>query len=181
MAELKKKWIKIIAPKLLNGAEVGETPYLEAEKLIGKGVEVNIGFSIGDIKRQHMKLKLKIKEIKNDLANTEIVGYEAVKSHIKRVVRKDRSKIEDSFIVECTDKIKVRIKPFISTRYKTKRSVLTNLRKAVQDFCNNYAKKVDYEELIKNTISNNLQKEIKNACKKIFPLAFCEIKELKRI
>lgn len=179
MVEIKKKWIKIIAPKILNGFEVGET--IHSGKLIGRTVEVNIGFLTNDIRKQHMKLKLIINEIKNDIANTEIKGYEIVKAHIRRAVRKDRIKVEESFTAECKDKIKIRIKPLIITRFKTNRSALTEIRKKIKEFCISYCTKMSYEDLIRNIIGNNLQKDLKNILKKIFPIALIEIKELKRI
>lgn len=181
MAEQKKKWISIIAPRILNNAEVGETLCGDVNKVIGKIVEVNVGFVINDMKRQHMKLKLRIKDIKNNQAYTEIVGYGVVRAHIKRSVRKGRSKVEDSFVIECKDNIKAKIKPFVVTRYITKRSVLTELKKRMKEFCLDYCKKIGYEELVRLIIINGLQKDMKRGLRKIFPLAFSEIKTLKKI
>lgn len=181
MAEVKKKWIRIIAPRILNNAEIGETIVGDPSKVIGKLVEANVGFLNNDMRRQHMKLKLRIKEIKNNIANTEIVSYYTVKAHIKRSMRKGRSKVEDSFVVECRDKTKVRIKPFLVTRYKTKRSVLTDLKKSLKEFILNYCKRLSFEELIRSVIINGLQRDIKKGLKKIFPIAFSEIKILKRV
>ena len=181
MAEIKKKWIKIIAPKIFNSEEVGETVYTSIDKVVGKIIEVNIGFLINDVKRQHMKLRLKVKDINNNLANTEIIGYDVVKAYIRRSIRTDRSKIEDSFVAECKDKIKVRIKPMIITRYKTKRAVLTNLRKSAIEVCLDICKKNNYEDVIKLVINNTLQRELKNTLKKIFPIAFVEIKSLNKV
>ena len=181
MAEPKRKWIKIIAPRILNNAEVGETLCGNVNKVIGKVVEVNVGFVLNDGRRHHMKLKLMIKEVKNDMANTNVIGYNVVRAHIKRSVRKGRDKVEDSFVVECKDKIKVKIKPFVVTRYKAKRSVLTELRKKVKEFCLDYCKRVNYEELIRFVISNSLQRDLKRGLKKIFPVAFTEMRVLERI
>lgn len=181
MAEIKKKWVRIIAPRMLNNEVVGETIYSDMKKVIGKVVEVNVGFLLNDRRRQHMKLKLIVKEIKGEQANTEVKGYNAVKAHIKRSMRKGRSKVEDSFNIECKDKIKVKIKLFVVTRYKAKRSVLTELSKNIREFCLSYCKKIGYEELIRSVISNNLQRDLKRRLKRTFPIAFSEIKELKKI
>lgn len=176
MAEIKKKWVKIISPKLLDNTEVGETLCSDANKLLGRVIEVNIGSLANDVKRQHMKLRLKINEIKGEQAHTEIVGYNTVQAHIKRAVRKERSKIEDSFKVELNDKIKAIIKPMIITRFETKNSVLAQLMKKGREFCIETCKKISYEELITFIINNKFQRDMKQALKKIYPLAICEIK-----
>ncbi len=181
MREVKKKWMKIIAPKVLNGVEIGETLYSDPSKVIGRIVWVNIGSLTNDMRRYYMKLKLNIKEIKGEQASTEVIGYDTVKAHIKRAARKGRSKIEDSFVAECKNKVKVRIKPLIVTRYKTKRSILTELRKRTREYYLETCKKTNFEELINFVINNKVQRDLKKVLKKVFPLAVSEVKTLERI
>lgn len=181
MAEIKKKWIKVISPKILNNVEIGETLCTDPNKAIGRVVEVSVGSLVNDMRRNHMKLKLRIKQVENGQASTEVIGYDTVKAYIKRAVRKGRSKIEDSFVSECKNKVKVRIKPLIITRYKAKRSVLTELRKRIKEFYLEFCKKINYEELISSIINNKIQKDLKKVLKKIFPVAFSEIRMLKKI
>ena len=181
MAEPKKKWIKIVAPKILNHVEVGETLCSDNKKVIGRVFEVNIGSLTNDLKRSYMKLKLRINEIKGEQANTEVIGYDTVKAYIKKTIRKNRSKVEDSFIAECKDKVKVRIKPLIVTRYKAKRSVLTGLRKKTREFLLENCKKLSFEQLVSFVINNKLQRDLRKVLKKIFPLAVSEIRMLVKI
>ena len=176
----KKKWIALVAPREFNNLEIGESLCSEPKELIGKVVAVNLSSLISDPRKQNIRIRFRVNDVKEEKATTEIIGYEILPAYIKRVVRRGRGKIEDSFICESKDKVRMRIKPLILTKNKTKKSILSTLRKMTREFFIKNLENVNYSEVIRALIANKFQREIKNYLKKVYPIAICEIKILKR-
>ncbi|MCX6711958.1 MAG: hypothetical protein NT139_02900 [Candidatus Woesearchaeota archaeon] len=177
----KKKWFSIYTNQNFNNSKIGESLGSEASDLIGRKININLGTLFNDSKRQSINGIFKIKEVKGDNAIAEITGYELSQSHLKRVMRRSKDKIEDSFICETKDKVKIRIKPFMITKAKTKRSILAALKHKSREFFNDICTKMDYNTLIESVILNKVQKDLKNYVKKTYPIVLCEIRILERI
>ena len=96
--EIKKKkkiWIKIIAPKEFNDVEIGESLVTDASDLLNRTVIANLMMLTGDMKKQNVKIKFIIKEVKEDTAIADIYGYQIVKSYARRIIGDIKSRIED--------------------------------------------------------------------------------------
>jgi len=138
---------------------------------------------------------LKGKSIKLDLAreikgkNFEII-YKidqegAAKPHklhvykyfLRRMMRKSIDYVEDSFQIECGD-ANLRVKPFLITSKKVSRNVRKALRNKAREEIENYIGDKKFEEVISSLLSNDFQKDLSLALKKIYPLTLCEIKEI---
>lgn len=177
----RKRWITIVASKEFNHVEIGESFCSDPKNLIGKIANINLASLTNDPRKQNIKINFKVSEIKEDKANTEIIAYSIIPAHIKRMTRRARDKIEDSFLIESKDKIRMRIKPLILTRTEAKRSVLATLRKKSREFFIENAKKQNYADIFSILIGNKWQREIKEHLKKIYPVIACEIKILEKV
>lgn len=177
----KKKWISILASKEFNNMEVGETITAEPSTLVGRNVSINLMNLTQDIKTQNTKIIFKISEVKNDKAVTEIVKYELVPSSLKRMVHKDKEKIDDSFKVTTKDNVEVRIKPFTVTKSSTNRSVLTALRHKTRELLTEAIKKATYDVFMEEVIKFKIQNVIKRELSKIYPLTQFQIRKLERL
>lgn len=177
----KKIWFSIITPKEFGDYVVGETLTAEPQNLIGRNVRVNLMSVLNDPKKQNIQLTFKIKSVRDKNAVTEIISYELLPSYAKRLVRKGRNKIEDSFVVETKDKTKIRVKPVMVTRTKTQRSKQTRVRNIAREFITERAKAQDITEIIHEVVSTKLQRELRDHIKKIYPLAMLEFKMIKKL
>ncbi len=177
----KKKWFSIYTNENFNNLKIGESLGTEVKDLIGRKIIVNLSTLFNDPKKQSINAIFKINEIKGESAIAHIVGYELSQSHLKRVMRRSKDKIEDSFICESKDKIKFRIKPFLLTKTQTKRSILASLKHKAREYFNDVSSKNDFNVLIQNIISNKVQKDLKGVIKKVYPIILCEIRILERI
>ena len=132
MAKVKEKkkkiWVKIIAPKEFGSKVIGETIQKEANKLIGRTLKVSLSNLTRDMKKQSVSLGFIIKNVNEGKAETELYKYYISPSHLKRLVRKAKEKVDDSFEVETSDKVKLKIKPFMLTRQKTSKANVALLR-----------------------------------------------------
>jgi len=176
----KKMWIKIIATKEFKNAEIGESYVESPVKLVGRIISVNLMTLTRDAKKQSVNIQFKITEVSgSDKVSTELVGYEMISAHIKRVTKKIKGKVEDSMVAQSNDGIKVCVKPLVTTKVKAHRSDLARLQKAIRIFIKETIEKDSYINLMKSIVSGNLQKEIKQNTKKIFPINLCIIKTAK--
>ena len=109
---------------------------------------------------------------------SEFISLKVLPSYIRRMMRKNISWIEDSFIVKGKDK-QFRIKPFMITRKKVYRSVRKKLRDAAKEMIINGIADLSTEQVFEVVLKGNLQKEVMMKLRKIYPLAFFEIRILK--
>ncbi len=174
----RKKWYPILASKEFRQVEIGETVTSSPDSLIGRTLEANLMQLASNTKKQNYSVKFKITEVKDDKAFTEVKEYYMSPSALKRLIFSDKEKIEDSFACQTKDKIKVRIKPLLITKYKTKKSVLKSLRKKTKEILTKEITNKTYSELINSFLDYKFINQIKNQLKKIYPLSTLQIKAL---
>lgn len=117
-----------------------------------------------------LRLNAKGDEIEGEPYALRIFG-----SYIRRMMRTGIDYVEDSFEVECKDAL-LRIKPFLIARKKIPRSLRNSLRVEAQNYMKSVCTSRTSLELFGDLMSNKIQKELSLKLKKIYPLAFCEIR-----
>lgn len=177
----KKKWFNVLASPEFKEQLIGETMAFEPENLSGRTVKVNLSLLVREIRRQGKSVTFRVKEVKDANAHTELIKYEIPSMHVKRLVRKERDKIEDSFVIETKDGMKLRVKPLLLTRSHTQNSVKTALRKAAKELLQKDAKEKTYSEFVFSLLSMSLQKSLKSDLKKVYPLSMAEIRVMQKI
>ncbi len=167
MAE-KKKFVDIEVPLLKTSIEAlgtnsslnNKTIKLDlSRKLRGKGL--NATFQI-------MKF--------NDNLIAVPKRMELLTSYVVKIVRKKIDYVEDSFIVVTKDGITVNIKPLLITRKKVSRAVRKRLREIAKENIVEYVKNNDYLDIVESLFNSEFQKSILPKLKKIYPLAFCDLR-----
>lgn len=173
----KKKWVPIFSGKDFGSLEIGETFVDEAELCKGKTIETNL-MSMTKDSRKHgnVNVVFKINNYSNNQLFADLISYNLQVSQLKRTTRKDKDKIEDSFIVKTKDGVDVAVKPIILTKAETKNSILTAVRILTRTFTSDFAKNMTFNQFMNEIISGNLQREIKNNVKKAYPIANCTIR-----
>ncbi len=131
-----------------------------------------------DIKKQNTNIRFKIIGLIENKAQTEVIGYQIIPAFIKRIIRRGRNNLHDSFVCETSDGKRVRVKTLVITIHKTKGAVTNSLNNSMKVNLKDYVKKISYKELIRELISYKLQINLKNSLKSIYPLRNCEIKEM---
>lgn len=174
----KKKWVEIISPSLFRNNTIGETNVFEESSILGKKVSVNMMNLTGDFKKQHLTAKFVINGLKDKKANTFLYGYEMSPTSIKRMVRRRKDRIDDSFLTETSDNKKVRVKPLIITRNNVSAAMQTALRRNTRIVIMNYLKKHKYDDFVNNVVSRKLQNEMKKKLSKIAPLRAFEMRSV---
>ncbi len=176
----KKVWYNILSPKDFGDFTIAETFASDPSALPGRVVKMSLMDLTNDPKKQNVQLTFKMTSVKERAVNSELIRYELMPSYVRRMMRKERDKVEDSFVAESNDNIKIRIKPFIITKGKTQRSVLTAIRKRSREFLTEVLKEQKYADFISDVISTKTQKSLREQLKKIYPIAMLEFKTIER-
>ena len=174
----KKRWHRIIAPKIFNEQVIGETISAEPNLLSGRTISLNLMHLTRDMKKQNMNLIFEIVKVLGDTAYTDIKQFEIHPSSIRRFVRKGKKRIDDSFMCLTADSRKVRIKPLMITSSSVKGSIITSLRKKAREFLVSRIRKTNSDVLVQDIVNHRLQKEIRDAVSKIYPIKISEIRVL---
>jgi small subunit ribosomal protein S3Ae len=175
---MKKKWFPIIAPKIFNEIVMGESLLYEASDAIGRTATANMMQLTGDVKSQNTTLKFLITEARDGKLYTVPKEYQIGGTSIKRIIRRRQDKLEDSILASTADGKRIRIKPIIITRAKAKGSVKNLIRRALRLEVLAFVKKNTFEQIFTLVMSFRIQKELKEKLNKIYPVKFCEIRDL---
>jgi len=175
----KKKWVTILAPKILNERPIGESYVAEPEQLIKRVISCNLMTLTNDVKTQNITMKFLVNEIKDNKAQTKPIAYVLNQTYLKRMMRRRRNRIDESFYLKTADNKNIRIKLFLLTNSPAKSSVVKIIRKKLKEMVANIAEKNKYDDIFDGVISHKIQRELRSAMNKIFPLKACAVKVLK--
>ena len=165
----RKKFIEIEIPLLNEIVTAAGTPEFLNKKII------KIDMS-RKLRGKNLEIKFQIFN-KNGKLTAHPKKIQIMQSYIRRATRKHTSYVEDSFETKCSD-IRARIKPILVTRKKISRAVKNNLRKTTKEWLIEKTSQKKFIEICEEILSGELQKELLPKLKKIYPLAFCEIKTI---
>ncbi|MFH1455811.1 MAG: hypothetical protein ABIF40_02585 [archaeon] len=177
----KKKWFTVLAPVEYNSVVVGESMAADADSLKNRIVKMNLMTVTRNMKKQNIIVKFRIKDVKGDKAETELVAYDMNLSYVKRLAKRSKEKIDDSFVTVTKDEVKIRVKPVLFTKSHTTNGVLTDLRKGAQEFIAKYAKDKTFTQFVSALNAGEIQREMKGALKKVYPVSIAEIRALIRV
>lgn len=161
----KKRWFPIFAPAFLGQKEIGETYLVAAQAALGRILKMNLRDLTNSPKDQNIYLALKIKEFTNNSFSTEVISYYYIPSFVRKLVRKNASKIDDSFILKTKDEKTVRLKPLVVTVFPIKRSAKTVIHKELRKQLKEEVSKLTFDALINDLIRYRLQFDLKKRLK----------------
>lgn len=142
-----------------------------AEEFDGKVVTLDLTKSL---RGKSLELRMKVKH-DNGKLKAEPVSAKLTGSYIRANMRRGTDYVEDSFIVNCKDSI-VSVKPFLIARRSVSRAVRRALREDTRKFLEGYSKIRTIKDLFSEIMANKIQRGMASRLKKIYPLAFCEIR-----
>ena len=132
-----------------------------------------------NLRGKNLEFKARIKLNKNELTG-ELISLHLLPSYIRKVMRRGTDYIEDSF-EETSKDARIKIKPLMITRKRVSRAVRKAIRENARKYLQARIKSRNTEELFSEIMTSKLQKELSLKIKKIYPLAFCEIRIIKVI
>ena len=172
----KKKWVEIIAPKVFSEVSLGRTYVGEQKDALNKQMTINLMNLTRDPKKQSINVSFQTTKIVGEKVATVLVKYAMQPTAVRRMVRRSKERIDDSFVVRTKDRVKLRIKPILITRTNASKPVQSAVRtKARQTIANELAK-LDFDQFVGAVLRREFQKKIADRVKKIFPIGITEIR-----
>jgi small subunit ribosomal protein S3Ae len=174
----KKHWAQIIAPKLFENMVLGESHITEKDQMLNKSITANLMVLTDDPRKQGYSVRFDVKEVKDGKAYTQVVGIEMTLSAVKRLVRRGRDKVDDSFILRIGGGRLVRIKPVVVTNTKASKAAQTEIRLLVRKKLREMYAKMRFEDIVRDIIELKVQRMLKDLCSKTHPARSVDIREI---
>ncbi|UCD21131.1 MAG: hypothetical protein JSW08_01130 [archaeon] len=146
----------------------------DPETLIGQTVKYDI---TKILRGKNCESRFKIKKTNGKLKG-EIYFFKIQPSFIRKMIGRNISIVEDSFVVKGPN-VSIRIKPFLITRRQVHRTVRKALRDGAAAFIKKRLEDKTRDKVFQDVISASLQRNMSKFLKKIYPLAVSEIRMLK--
>jgi ribosomal protein S3AE len=172
----RKRWAPIIAPQSFNNIVLGESHVESAEKLLGKSLTANLMTLTGDMRNQAVEIRFDVIKVQDGKGLAAVTGYEMVPSQLKRLVRRGRSKISDSFIAKTSTGRFVRLKPIVMTANQASSGACTAMRLAVREKAKQLVRGFTFDGLVQEVIGYKLQRVLRDAANTIHPVKSVEIR-----
>jgi len=166
-----KRWYTIRAPRHPWAFKViGETIAEDESMLIGRNYEILQNELDGDFSKMHVKVQFRITGVVGGDALTEYIGHEMLKDHIRRQVRRDRGKVDDTVDIVTEDGFYVRIKPLLISRNRIKGSQKQEMRTLAREVILKTGATSTWIDLQKSSLDGTLEAKIREAVSKIQPV-----------
>lgn len=176
----KKKWFPLYAPTIFGGQLIGETYVESAETVKGKFINANLSTISNDMKKQNITVRLRVNKIVEGKGQTEVIGMQQVQGFVKRLVRRGRTKVDDSFLAKTKDGQVVRIKPLIITNTLCVASTSSQIRMEVRKVLIERVAKLGFVNMVQDILNFKVQKDLKNMLNKIHPIRSVDIRVFNR-
>lgn len=174
----KKKWVPVLAPKIFNNVLLGETNVTEDEQIMKKSVKLNLGTVTNDMRKQGFLVRFDIIKLKEGKAYTALTGIAMTPSGMKRLIRRGRSKVEDSFLARLKDGEVVRVKPVVVTINSASKAAQTSIRLAIREKVKDILGKSTLDSFVNEVLQNKIQKLLKEVANKSHPTRTADIKAI---
>ena len=177
-----KRWFSIRAPRNpWSFRVIGETLAEEPEMLIGRNYEIMQNELDGDFSKMHVKIRFRVSDVLGSDAITEFIGHQMMQDHVRRQVRRDRGKIDDTVDVVTEDGFYVRFKPLILTRERVKSSQKNEIRSVARDTILKAGASSTWVSMQKSIMDGELEALIKEEASKISPIRMVMIRRTQLI
>lgn len=175
----KKIWCRLIAPKMFGGRQLGEMYLTNPEKALGRKLRINLKDLTGNVRDQNMYVMFQVNNVQNTVLHTAVLGYELNSAFVKRLVRKNTARLDNTFNFTTKGGKRVILKSLMITQYKAQRSVKTALHKKLQELLQEEVAKVDFQTFINSLVTNRLRGLLKRKLSKIYPLKEVTVRVVK--
>ena len=175
----KKNWFSLLGPKLFGNNEMGEAYVSESKELIDKNVVLSLS-ALGKVRNNNVSISMRITDVKDGKGVSEIIGYSLSNAYVKRVVRKNKTKITGSYKLKSKDNKDINVKAILVTRSKINSGVSRDLKKKLDEFILNEFSKSSFDKSIEGLVSHETQNNMKKLLSKVYPLSIAEIRFFKR-
>lgn len=163
----RKKWFPVKCTEVFGEQIIGEVLGEEVQNTIGKVIDLNLMSLTNDPKKQIYNIMFKIVKNEGSTAIAQVVGIRMLSAMVKKLVRKRKSKIDDSFILKTSDGKYLVFKTLVITQNLVSNAVATKIRKQTRYLMTKYAETHTYVELVNDILSEKIANDLKQKANKL--------------
>jgi small subunit ribosomal protein S3Ae len=172
-----KEWYKVLAPRMFNEIEIGDTPSADAGHLIGRTAEVTVQDLTGDFSKMHIKLKFKVTGIDGHSAKTTFIGHDLTSDYVRRLTRRKKTKTDHVVDVATKDGFTIRVKPMSIAEKRIQTAQEEAIRQIMGETLVKMGTEMSLSETVKAIVSGEMAKELAKACRCVIPVKRIEIRK----
>ena len=166
----RKYYVTVKSPEVLGEVLLNDVITTETDNLIGKTYETLLADLTGDVKHQFIKVKFKILDVKNDVAETIYIGHEYFREYEKSLVMRGTTYIKAIRDITTKDRYRYRVRVGVYTARRINTSRKKAIRKLVFQLLDKWAVHSDNETFIKDMLFGKIDEEIKKSVRRIYPI-----------
>jgi len=172
-----KEWYKVLAPRMFNEVEIGETPSEEVANLIGRTAEVTVHDLTGDFSKMHIKFRFKITGTDGHSAKTVFIGHDLTSDYVRRLTRRKKTKTDHVVDVATKDGFTIRIKPMSIADKRIQTAQEEAIRQIMGETLMRMGTEMSLSEIVKAIVSGDMAKELARSCRCVIPIKRIEIRK----
>ena len=177
----KDRWYEIVAPKMFDEKVIGHTVATDEKQLYDRRVEISYRLLGGSLRVAHIKLKFKIKDVKGRKCYTEFDGFELMREHIKRHLRRGRTLVDSVDYYTTKDGRKVQLTLHILTRKRVNTTQKEAIREIAVKYLQDLANEKTLEDFALDLVHGKYVSGLKEKLTKIAPIYKIEISKMEII
>jgi len=166
----RKAWYPVHAPALFGEKEVGETYLFQPEDGLARCMRVNLKNLTGSLRDQNIYVTLTVNKLEGNQLQTMVKDYTLDSGYVKRMVRKNGSRVDSVYSFKSKDEKEVLVKSLVLTYGKSPRSTGVQLREKLHEELTTIIGSIDFNEFVSSAISKKVQGDLKKALNSIFPV-----------
>lgn len=158
-------------------AKIAQTIADDPEKLVGRIAETTLQDLTGDFKQMHVKLQFRIDKIDGTVAHSSYAGHSLTSDYLRRMTRRNHSKVDTVVEVTTKDGGILRVKPFTVSDRRSQTTQERALRAIMAKEIQGVAENVTLNRLVREIVDGKLAAQIAKACRPVYPVRRVEIQK----
>lgn len=176
-AVLQKNWYELVAPEIFDNEVVADTPAEEADMVLGRRVKVNLKDLMPSSNKYYMDVYLQVEDVEGDKAHTALAGHDTSKEYVSKMISRRSNRLDFVDDVTTDDGTTVRVKVVATTIRKTNSAKVSKVRQKIGEIIKDRADKQSFDSFMESIFQDELQQELKDATKEIYPLRDLEVRK----
>jgi small subunit ribosomal protein S3Ae len=172
-----QQWFTIIAPKLFDSMEIGQTPVIEPKNLVGRKISVGLTDLVRDYRKYYMKFIFKVTSVDGDKALTEFDGSECMRDYISRLVIRWARRIDTIQDLTTKDGVNLRVKCVSIIPRRVKSSIKSAVRNEVRRIVKEDVENSTFDEFVQDILGDGMKKNVIKNTRRIYPIKSFEIRK----
>lgn len=174
---VRKQWYEIVAPKLFEERQIGETLSAEPKQLIGRKIGVSLLELSKDYSKFYIKLHFQIDSVNGSKAYTKFVGHEIMRERIYRMVQRRVRRVDLVQDLRTKDGVPVRVKTVFVLLRRVNTSIKASARTRASEIIEKAVTESTLDEFVKLIITGDLTANVRKECSRISPVGNVEIRK----